>query len=71
MKSETEQSLKRVAVFAALHSRRYALSGYSLGELTEEQILDIANLLVRRFENLFEERRSQKSVSVKTITAKT
>ncbi|RGP36867.1 hypothetical protein [Pseudotabrizicola alkalilacus] len=54
MPSETERSYLRLAVAASAHSQRFALSGYTLGSLSDEQVFDIGRDLVRLFEQRFE-----------------
>jgi hypothetical protein len=48
-----EQSLIRVVMFASAHSQEHRLSNYTLGPLTNEQILSIGTDLVRLFEERY------------------
>lgn len=55
MRNEREQSFFRVVIFASVHSQRFALSQYSLGRLSDEQIINIGTDMVRLFEKRYEE----------------
>lgn len=50
MPLEMERSLLRVVMFASAHSQDHFDSDFTLGPLTNEQILDIGTDLVRLFE---------------------
>jgi hypothetical protein len=54
MASETERSLFRLAIAASAHSQQFGLSGYTLGPLSNEQIISIGQDLVRLFEDRYE-----------------
>ena len=54
MASELERSYLRLAVLASTHSQRFALSDYTLGPLTDEQVFDIGREMVRLFEQRYE-----------------
>ena len=54
MPSETDRSHLRLAVAASAHSQRFGLSGYALGQLSNDQIIDIGADLVRLFEQRYE-----------------
>jgi hypothetical protein len=55
MTSETERSLFRLAIAASVHSQHFGLSGYALGRLSNEQIIEIGQGLVRLFEERYED----------------
>lgn len=55
MTSETERSLFRIAIAASAHSQQFGLSKYTLGPLSNEQIIGIGQDLVRLFEERYEE----------------
>lgn len=50
MSPEMKQSLIRIVRFASAHSQEHRVSDFTLGPLTNEQILDIGTDLVRLFE---------------------
>jgi hypothetical protein len=54
MPSETDRSHLRITLAASAHSQRFGLSGYSLGPLSDEQVIDIGVDLVRLFEQRYE-----------------
>ena len=54
MASETERSLFRLAIAASAHSQQFGLSGYTLGPLSNEQIINIGQDLVRLFDERYE-----------------
>jgi hypothetical protein len=55
MASETERSLFRLAIAASTHSQQFGLSGYTLGPLSNEQIIEIGQDLIRLFEERYED----------------
>lgn len=54
MLSKVERSLLRVVIFASEHSHWHGRSGYRLGRLSNEQIVEIGSDLVRLFEERYE-----------------
>ncbi len=54
MSPEMQQSLFRLVVVASAHSQRFGLSGYGLGLLSNEQVIEIGTDLVRLFEERYE-----------------
>lgn len=55
MTSEIERSFFRLSIAASAHSQRFCLSGYTLGPLSNEQVIDIGQDLVRLFEERYEQ----------------
>lgn len=54
MSPEMKRSFLRLSLLVSAHSQRFCLSGYRLGPLSDEQILDIGADLVRLFEERYE-----------------